>query len=323
MIQVSRLGEVSKRFERRELGTRARARDLADRRRQSLVGSEAMDYPGGVRDDRSPETFSSELGGLNEGRRPPSFNDEFRGLSDSELRRSDRPEGPRESGRLGTWIAVGLGSTLAIAGIAAGAYFGLAALEQRREASAAVEPAPSEPAPSEPTPGPAPSEPTPSDPWAETPPIQPSGDPLPWPPPSWERPEPTPNQNPTPTPEPTTPTPAPTPTPEPTPSDALATYLDGSTRGRISGLAPRLTALDRAVQTCWTSAVERGERGKHTLALAFTIRWNRKAVGVVASGEGTSATLRECVEQAVPRSGWPEPSDLGDAHVVRRWTLEG
>jgi hypothetical protein len=287
-----------------------------------------MDYPDGVRDDRSPETFSSELGGLNEGRRPPSFNDEFRGLSDSELRRSDRPEGPRESGRLGTWIAVGLGSTLAIAGIAAGAYFGLAALEQRREASAAVEPAPSEPAPSEPPP-----DPTPSDPWAETPPIQPSGDPLPWPPPSWERPEPTPNQNPTPptpgsTPTPApgpTPTPAPestpTPAPEPTPSDALATYLDGSTRGRISGLAPRLTALDQAVQTCWTSAVERGERGKHTLALAFTIRWNRKAVGIVASGESTSATLRECVEQAVPRSGWPEPSDLGDAHVVRRWTL--
>lgn len=272
-----------------------------------------------MRDDRSPETFSSELGGLQAGRRPPSFNEEFRGLSDSELRRSDRPEGLRESGRLGTWIAVGLGSTLAIAGIAVGAYFGLAALEQRREASTAVEPAPSEASPSEPTPSEPP--PPPSDPWAETPPIQPGGDPLPWPPPSWERPEPTPNPS-TPPPPPTPP-PEPTPTPPPTPSDALATYLDGSTRGRISGLAPRLTALDQAVQTCWTSAVDRGERGKYTLALAFTIRWNRKAVGIVASGEGTSATLRECVEQAVPRSGWPEPSDLGDAHVVRRWTLAG
>jgi hypothetical protein len=33
--------------------------------------------------------------------------------------------------------------------------------------------------------------------------------------------------------------------------------------------------------------------------------------------------MRECVEKAVPRSGWPEPSDLGDVHVARRWTLKG
>lgn len=273
-----------------------------------------------MRDDRSPETFSSELGELRAGGRSPSFNDEFRGLSDSQIRQSERSEHARRSSRLGTVLAIGLGSLLAISGIAAGVYFGLAELERRRDADS-VAATPSEATAPEPTPTPEPSPTPPSDPWAETPPLQPSGDPLPWPPPSWERPEPT-LSEPTPTPTPSEPTPTPS---EPTPSvgQASATYLDGSTRGQVAGLATRLAALDQAVQACWSSAVERGERGQHTLALAFTIRWNRKAVGVVARGEGTSATLRECVEKAVPRSGWSEPRDLGDVHVERRWSLSG
>jgi hypothetical protein len=279
-----------------------------------------------VRKRSTPETFSSELAGLQErGNRPPSFNQEFRGLSDSQIVITERP--PRERGKLGPLgmgVAVVLGVALGVAMVAAGAYFGLDYLEHRGEAEAdeAVPEIEAEvPVPKvEPEP--------PVDPWAETPPLKYDGEALPWPPPNWDGQTPPPaDPTPTPTPDITptpTPTPAPTPTPSPTPSAGKpsAVLIDGSIRGKISSLSARLGAIDQAVATCWTTAVQQGDRGEHTLALSFTIRWNRKATGVAASGDGLSTTMRSCVEQAVPRSGWPEPRDLGEAKVSRRWTLK-
>ena len=82
-----------------------------------------------------------------------------------------------------------------------------------------------------------------------------------------------------------------------------------------------MSAIDDEVTKCWASAVASGDQSEHTLELHFTIRWNRKATAVKASGAGLSTTMIDCVDEAVPRSGWPEPSDLGDAKVSRRWTL--
>lgn len=113
------------------------------------------------------------------------------------------------------------------------------------------------------------------------------------------------------------------PAPEPTPAAPKVEILSTAVRGRVSQstIESKLVKVDQALDGCWADAVGAGAKGPIELVLKFSIRWNRKASAIKVTGEGASSELTKCVRRAVPVGGWPEPRDLGTAHVTRRWTL--
>ncbi len=249
------------------------------------------------------ETFSAEIGDVHErgGARPPSFNDEFRGLSDTEIERLGANRGHRAGSGIGKTIAAVVVGMLVIAGTAVGGYFAFSELgprmfgadvgDETNELPAAQEEPIAEPAQT-PASGGAPSEAPPladpSEPPTEAPPVV----------------------------KPSEPPPAVVP--------AASVVADSTqVRGRVSTAAvdAHLKAVDQALDECWARAVEKGARGPAKVSLRFTIRWNRKATHVDASGDSLPAGIESCIEDALPRSGWPEPRDYGDASVTRSWSL--
>ncbi|NVB41087.1 hypothetical protein G6O69_24825 [Pseudenhygromyxa sp. WMMC2535] len=109
----------------------------------------------------------------------------------------------------------------------------------------------------------------------------------------------------------------------PTPAAAKVEVASTSVRGRVSqaSVESKLKSVDEALAGCWTTAVAGGASGPISLELRFTIKWNRRLKSTSVSGEGAPAAVTDCVRQALPGAGWPEPRDLGDATVTRTWTL--
>lgn len=94
-------------------------------------------------------------------------------------------------------------------------------------------------------------------------------------------------------------------------------------RGKVSSgaVASRLAVVDAALPSCWADAVKAGATGPVVLELSLTIKWSGSANSIGVTGG--SDPLNKCVRAAVKGSGWPKPSDGGDASVTRSWTLGG
>lgn len=259
-----------------------------------------------------PETFSSEIGephGLDP-RERDSFNTEFRGASDS-LIRNDRPKPIGGRGRTGIFLIV-LVFAAPLLGFAAFALWywsepigswiaglgspGEPAVETESEGEpeevAAKLDLPAEPpvekvfgikgAPDGSEPAPEPQQPDP--------PQQPDQQPQP----------------------------PPDPPPQPDSPGAKIETISTNVRGKVSSssIHSRLSKVDEALAKCWAGA---GAAGPVELVLSFGIKWNGKLQGI--SLRGGSETLHGCVRQALPTSGWQQPSDGGDASVTRTWKL--
>lgn len=263
-------------------------------------------------------TFSSEIGAMHEGPGPGpgsgggrgrgpafrTFDDVFEGAPPSRLGDDDQPSMimSRSEGRFWRWVGIPLiVGALVGAGVAMwqfrGFLFGIdtgeaevvAEAETEAEAGAAQEGEAQEGEAPEP------------------------------------EPEPTPEPEPKPEPTPTTAGESPIPAePEPTMAfTAKVETLSTAVRGKVSSgtIEAKLRPVDQALETCWADAVAKGQRETVELELRFTIKWNRRAQGIAVSGEGASKAVRDCAKGAVPRAGWPEPKDLGNAAVTRRWQL--
>jgi hypothetical protein len=254
-----------------------------------------------------PETFSSEIGdpqGLDP-RDRDSFSTEFRGASDS-LIRKDRPEPIGGRGRIGVLLVV-LIFLVPVLGFGAFALWywseslgnWIAGIGRQTEPATGAE-VPVEEAPQE----------VATEPLAE-PPVEkvfgikgaPDGTaPLP-------EPEPV---------QPELPTQPDTPVQPPQPPATKIETVSTNVRGKVgsSTINSRLAKVDAALPTCWANA---GAAGPVELVLGFGIKWNGNLQGI--SLKGGSETLHACVRKALPTSGWPKPSDGGDASVTRTWKL--
>ncbi|KIG19143.1 hypothetical protein DB30_04608 [Enhygromyxa salina] len=94
-------------------------------------------------------------------------------------------------------------------------------------------------------------------------------------------------------------------------------------RGKVSrnAVATRLGLVDAVLPSCWTEAVTAGAKAPMEVELSLVIRWSGSANSIKL--KGASAPLDKCIRAAVPTSGWPKPSDGGDANVTRSWTFGG
>lgn len=114
--------------------------------------------------------------------------------------------------------------------------------------------------------------------------------------------------------------------PEPAPVPTIASIETASTAvsGKVSSstVKARLAPVDAALKGCWQTAASKPETKRSVeLRLRFSIKWNGRSFGVSVTGEAPES-VRTCVRDALPRTGWPQPRDGGDANVTRVWTLK-
>jgi hypothetical protein len=252
----------------------------------------------------TPETFSSELGELAErARAHDSFNDEFQGASDS-LIRNDRPELVGGRGRTGILLVV-LVFLVPILGFAGFALWywsepiGSWIAGIGRRADTQVE---------------APEEVVEEDEVAVVPDLPPASDRVFGIKGSPDGSEPVPETQPAQPDTPAQPDPQPQPNPPPKAIETVSTDVRGKV-GRTS-IESRLAKVDAALPACWASE---SAAGPVELVLTFTIRWNGRVQA--STLKGGSENLRTCVRKALPTSGWPQPSDGGEATVTRTWNI--
>lgn len=259
-----------------------------------------------------PETFSSEIGHVQRDA-GSSFANEFRGASDSLIER-DRPPRPLEASRRARRIVL---SIVLLAGVLGGGGYALWYWSEpigewiaswNRSEKPAAEPTPTdadEPAQAE-------SEPV----------VEPEPEPVvePEPPTEPANPQPTIEAPPIPPGEGLPVEPLDVPASKPASVKAGAT----SVRGKVasSTVTAKLATVDAALEGCWASAAAKPETKRPAnVRLRFSIKWNGRAFGVAVDGDAPKQ-LRECVREALPSSGWPQPRDGGEASVSRSWTLE-
>lgn len=272
-----------------------------------------------------PETFSSEIGHVQREDDRASFTNEFRGASDSLIER-DRPPRPLDVSRRPRRVLL---ATVLLAGLLGGGGWALWYWsEPIGEWIASWNPSQA------PASTPEPVEPVES---AQPEPEQPS---EPEPPREFGvkgAPEGSSSE------APSTPSPIDTPQPQPSepgsepgeglpvepldtsPSKAASVAIGAtSVRGKVasSTVSSRLAPVDAALETCWASAAAKPETKRPaSLNLRFGIKWNGRAFGIAVDGDAPES-VRECVREALPSSGWPQPRDGGEATVTRSWSLE-
>ncbi len=264
-----------------------------------------------------PETFSSEIGDLHERRGDrPSFTNEFEGASDSLIER-ERPPRPIDVGRRGRRLMFWLIFSLALVGGGGWAlwYWSESIGEWIASWNASDEPEPTVQPQTEPTP-------------VEQPPAEPKptkvfgvkGAP--------EDSEPT-----TPVTPPTIPTDGESlpvvpldspPANQPTVKPASVVTASTSVRGKVSSakIGSKLAVVDTALKGCWTTAAAKPETKRPaSLSSSFSIKWNGRLLSSSVTGDAPES-VKACVREALPSSGWPQPRDGGEGQVTRTWTLE-
>lgn len=270
-----------------------------------------------------PETFSSEIGDVHARRGDqPSFTNEFRGASESLIER-ERPPGLIDVGRRGRRVALVLVLLVLVLGGGGWALWYWSepigewilswGADEPAEPAVAVEPEPADVAPDE---GAASDQPE------RVFGVQGAGDGGPAAPPSDAPPsDAAPSDAAV---EPPPPEPAPVVPPAPAVTPATIEITATTVQGRVasSTVSARLAPVETALEGCWEQAAAKpGAKRPVDLRLRFSIKWNGRAFGIAVTG-GAPEAVRTCVRRAVPTSGWPHPSDGGDAVVTRTWTLE-